>query len=146
MTNDIEQLKPQVRKAAHAFLADLRAQKVPFVVTSTLRSDIEQVALYLQGRASLEIVNLVRKFAGMYLLGEKENTYTVTRCDGVNTKSNHQLGIALDVVPMGELGGPIWPAFSDPRWLVLGVTGEKYGFRWAGRWQQPDPPHHEYIA
>jgi hypothetical protein len=146
MTNDLCALKPHARKAAHEFIEDLMGRKIPHKVMSTLRTDIEQVALFLQGRASLEVVNLVRKYAGLHLIAEAENTYSVTNCDGMNTKSNHQLGIALDVVPLGEFGNPIWPVNKDPRWLLIGEIGEKHGFKWAGRWAKPDPAHHEFLS
>ncbi len=146
MTNDIHALHPEPRKAAQAFIAELRDKKIPFKVTSTLRSEAEQIALYTQGRASLPIVNLLRKHAGMYPIGERTNTYTVTKCDGITFKSFHQSGNALDIVPLGSNGCPIWPSNEDPRWLELGLIGERHGFRWAGRWIDPDSAHYEWVA
>jgi hypothetical protein len=138
-------LHPEPRKAAQALIAELRDKKIPFKVTSTGRTDLEQFALWLQNRASLVVVNTARKLAGMYPIGEKDNTYFVTNSDGVTFKSFHQLGMALDVVPIGALGNPIWPPDDDPRWLEIGLIGEKHGFRWGGRWLKPDVAHYEWV-
>jgi len=145
MTNDIHVLHPEPRKAATAFIAELRDKKILHKVTSTGRTEDEQFALWLQHRASLEVVNKQRKHAKMFPIGEKENSYTVTDCDGIEFPSRHQKLDALDVVPLGFLGNPIWPPDDDPRWLLIGQIGEKHGFRWGGRWIKPDPSHYEWT-
>lgn len=97
------------------------------------RSDNMQIALYAQGRKDLIVVNALRKKAGTYPLVEKENSYTVTDCDGVNNKSMHQLGMAVDIVPM-ENGRPIWPALTDKRWRIIANAMQAQGIRWGGDW------------
>lgn len=144
MTNDIHALHPEPRKAAQAAIAELRDKKIPFKVTSTLRTALEQFALWLQGRVSLVAVNRARKLAGMYPIGEKQNTYTVTNCDGVDFLSRHQGADTLDVVPLGSNGNPIWPSVDDPRWGEIAAVMERHGFRAGLRWSEPDPAHHEY--
>ena len=144
MTNDIHALHPEPRKAAQAFIAELRDKKIPFKVTSTARNEDEQFALWLQHRASLEVVNKQRKHAKLHPISEKENTYTVTNLDGIDFPSRHQKLDAMDVVPLGSLGNPIWPTHDDPRWLEIGVIGERHNFRWGGRWTEPDPAHYEW--
>ena len=146
MTNDIHALIPAARKAALAAVAELRDKKYLHKVTSTARTEDEQIALWLQNRASLEVVNLQRKHAKMYLISEKENTRRVTNADGVNTLSRHQVGDALDVVPLGPTGNPIWPSPEDPRWCMIAGVMEKHGFKWGGRWAEPDVPHYEYVG
>jgi hypothetical protein len=139
----IEDLLPEVQPKARTFLSLI---PIPHVVTSTLRTEAEQVALFAQGREPLESVNAKRAAAGMRLIKEAENKYTVTRCDGIIHKSNHQGGRALDVVPAGAGGNPIWPPGSDPRWEMIGKAGEEAGFEWGGRWDDPDLPHHEILV
>jgi hypothetical protein len=145
VTNDIHALHPEPRKAAQAAIAELRDKKIPFKVTSTLRTALEQFALWLQGRVLLVAVNRARKLAGMYPIGEKQNTYTVTNCDGVDFLSRHQSSDTLDVVPLGANGNPIWPPNDDPRWGEIAVVMERHGFRAGLRWSEPDPSHYEWV-
>lgn len=145
MSREISDLDPSVIRPAQQALDDLNDRDVPHVVTSTRRTADEQIALYAQGRAVLEIVNLLRKHAGMGMIAPGENTYQVTNCDGVNTYSNHQKGLALDVVPMNVSGRPEWPPATDSRWEQIAVSFEAVGFKCGGRWRKPDLPHYEYV-
>lgn len=139
MSKRIEDLDPAVQPKARMFLSLI---PIPYVVTSTLRTTAEQKALYAQGRDGLVEVNAKRLTAGMRLIGDKENLYTVTRCDGVIHKSNHQGGRALDVVPAGAGGNPIWPQGTDPRWEMIGKAGREAGFEAGLDWKDfQDPPH-----
>lgn len=144
MSRRLEDLLPRVAAAAARALADLKARGVLVSVTSTLRTQAEQAALYAQGREPLASVNAKRSAAKMPLLRLEENRYTVTNADGVKHKSNHQSGMALDVVP--EQGGrPVWPPASDPRWKQISGVFKQHGFAWGGDWKDfPDLPHYEY--
>ena len=144
MSRSISDLKPRVTAAAARALADLSSRGVKVVVTSTLRTEAEQAALYAQGRGPLDAVNAKRKAAKMHAITESENKYTVTNADGVKHKSNHQGGAALDVVP--EQGGrPVWPPASDPRWKQIAGVFKKYGFEWGGDWKDfQDLPHYQW--
>jgi len=147
MSREISDLDPSVIRPAQQALDDLRDRDVLHAVTSTRRTADEQIALYAQGpgRASLEIVNLLRKHAGMGMIAPGENTYQVTNCDGVNTFSNHQKGLALDVVPLETSGRAVWPPATDSRWEQIAVSFEAAGFKWGGRWAKPDRPHYEFV-
>ena len=144
-------LAPNVQGAAQKALDDLDDKGIPYTVTSTVRTYMEQAALYAQGRDSLVLVNSRRAAAGMPPIGEKDNSYTVTRCDGTpssqgpgHARSPHQIGIALDVVPRGK-DGPEWPPASDPRWEQIAMSFESQGFKWGGRWKDfLDLPHYQY--
>lgn len=144
MSRRLEDLLPRVAAAAARAMADLKARGVPAVVTSTLRTEAEQAALYAQGREPLEDVNKKRAIAGMRLLAQAENKYTVTNADGVKHKSNHQGGTALDVVPEYD-GRPVWPPAHDERWTQIAGVFKKYGFEWGGEWKDfPDLPHYQW--
>jgi len=149
MSKNIEDLAEDVRAHAWAFVTTLTAKGIPHVVTSTLRTEAEQMALYAQGRDPLPTVNMLRSAAGLSPIGSAENGYTVTNADGVKYKSNHQGGRALDVVPSNEQGNPVWPAADDPRWTLIAATGKEQGFKWGGDWTKardgidPDLPHYE---
>ncbi len=144
---DIQSLADDVIPLAESFIAALKAQGIRHVVTSTNRTTAEQVALYAQGRESLEKVNTKRQIAGMFPIQPSENQYTVTNADGIKHKSAHQGGRALDVVPASAAGNPVWPGPSDPRWKAIGEIGEAVGFEWGGRWKDlPDFPHYQRKA
>ena len=139
MSIRISDLQPTMQVKVRTMLSLIR---IPYVVTSTLRTTDEQVAYYAQGRAPLTIVNLLRQKAGMGPTTEGDNAKTITNCDGVNTPSNHQGGWAVDVVPAGMNGTPIWPHPADPRWEKLGQASEAAGLEWGGRWVGfIDQPH-----
>ena len=59
-------------------------------------------------------------------------------------KSKHQYGLAIDVVPIVD-SVAVWD--NAGLWRKIGVTGEKLGLRWGGRWRHPyDPGHFEWTG
>ena len=147
MNTKISDLMPDVSPLAQAAVDEMEMKGIPHAVTSTLRTVDEQAALYAQGRETLDRVNALRKVAGMYEILASENTYTVTNCDGVNTKSNHQSGRAIDIVPLNDRGSPIWPPHSDPRWQPIVDVMKGRGFKWGGDFAGTfkDFPHYEMV-
>ncbi|MDD5358323.1 MAG: M15 family metallopeptidase [Candidatus Nanoarchaeia archaeon] len=152
MSKRLEDLQPKVREAAQAALDEAKIKGIKCIVVYTLRSDAEQYALWMQGRKQLGDVNAQRVKAGLYPIGEKENRYTVTNCDGIehkktgdgHSRSAHQSGKALDVVPL-DYNGPIWPLGDDPRWKQIADVFKAHGFIWGGEWKDfVDLPHMEY--
>lgn len=133
MSNRLSDLKPAVRRMAESAIEELYRRGILVVVTSTIRTVDEQIALYAQGRTPLEVVNSLRAKAGMPRIAPAENKYTVTNCDGIKTKSRHQDGKALDVVP-AENSKPVWPKDTDPRWRQIAEVMVKHGFRWGMDW------------
>lgn len=88
------------------------------------RSDATQIALYAQGRTAPGDV--------------------VTNCDGVETKSMHQRGLAVDIVPQDKNGDPEWPALSDPRWKQIHDAMVAQGLESGQDWKEfPDFPHYQ---
>lgn len=151
MSTKLADLKPEAAAAAARAIADLKARGVPHVVTYTLRTYAEQAALYAKGRQPLAVVNCLMHDAGLPSISEGENNI-VTQCDGKRIaeggkgRSPHQLGTALDVVPLGE-NGPIWPAPGDPRWKQIAQSFKEQGFEWGGDWPDfPDYPHYQLKA
>ena len=116
----------------HADLITLFTQVIKdfdCTVISGLRTLEEQQELYAQGRSDP---------------GE-----IVTNCDGINRRSNHQSGNAVDVVPY-----PIdWGDMIRMRefgWFVLGVAATlrrqglmAHDITWGGQWTFKDYPHYE---
>ncbi len=59
-------------------------------------------------------------------------------------KSKHQYGLAVDLVPMVD-SVAVWD--NKALWSKVGVTGERLGLRWGGRWRKPyDPGHFEWTG
>lgn len=152
MSTALADLLPEVQAAATRALSDLKARDILVAVTYTLRTTAEQKALYAQGRQDLLTVNAMRDAAGLPHIGQSDNAYTVTNCDGVSLaqggkgRSPHQLGRALDVVPLGP-AGPMWPAPNDPRWEDIANSFEAEGFEWGGRWKGfVDLPHYQMMG
>jgi peptidoglycan L-alanyl-D-glutamate endopeptidase CwlK len=157
MSTKLEDLTPDTQAKAQAALDDCAAQGIPVVVTYTLRTEAEQAALYAQGRQPLIAVNALRAAAGLALIGNADNSYTVTNAsgkriaDGGTGRSEHQLGIALDVCPL-ENGEAVWPSIEDPRWAQIAAVFKGHGFAWGGDWTKekdgidPDFPHYEIDA
>lgn len=148
MSTKLSDLKPEAQVAAARALADLKARGIPYVVTYTLRTYEEQAALYAQGRKHIEVVNSLRAFAMLPPITEGENN-VVTNCDGIRIaeggkgRSPHQLGTALDVVPLDK-GRAVWPPTSDPRWKQIAKSFKAQGFEWGGDWTDfPDYPHYQ---
>ncbi len=96
-------------------------------ITDGLRTTKQQQALYAQGRT--------------------EEGNIVTNADGVNSKSNHQSGNAVDVVSYPSM----WSDEDELRSLgnfVLGVAAvlKRYDaiendIEWGGNWSFTDLPH-----
>lgn len=59
-------------------------------------------------------------------------------------RSKHQYGLAIDIVPMVD-SAAVWD--NTALWKKIGMTGEKLGLRWGGRWKKPyDPGHFEWTS
>jgi len=143
MSVAIDDLDPEVTERARAFVKALTDAGIQHAVTCTRRTIDEQVAYFAQGRAPLEIVNLLRRKAGMRPIGLGENTYKITNCDGVTTRSPHQDGHAMDVVPAVDRQ-PVWPPPTDKRGKEIATIGKAIGWKWGGEWPDfPDYPHYQ---
>ena len=98
------------------------------------RTDAMQIAFHAQGRESLITVNNLRQKAGMSPISESENKSTITDCDGITSKSPHQSGKAVDIVPMDKNGNTYWPSLNDTQWRVIATAMMEQGLRWGGDW------------
>jgi len=137
-------LKIQTINALMMACKDMDDQGIKYYISGAFRSTEFQQALYAQGRESLESVNAKRKIANQPSISAGENTYTVTNCDGIKNKSNHQSGLAVDIVPINSNGDPIWPTPGDSRWMPIIKAMKKAGFQSGSEWKNfPDWPHHE---
>lgn len=130
------------------------------VVTSVLRSDAQQIALFAQGRQSLAQVNVLRAAAGMTPLDVLANAHRVTNCDGVRSRSRHQgvlyegrmVSRAVDLAPAWDKDGPgpgkpIIDWNDRGRFNRIGPLAEAVDLVWGGNWTSfQDLPHVELGA
>lgn len=139
MSRLLEDLNEETERLARHFLLEAHDAGLSLAVTSTHRTREIQVAYFAQGQGTLELVNLLRKIAGLKPIAQDEN-HIITKCDGVNTLSKHQEGKAFDVVLLNKYGDPIWhvaTCFMD--YKKMGEIGEANGLTWGGRFKPIDP-------
>lgn len=92
MSRSLNDLRPEFRSMADAWLLDMLSANLHLIITCTLRSEAEQDALYAQGRTTPGPI-VTKAKAG---------------------QSAHQYGLALDFVIMDN-GKPDWGGIS-PAW------------------------------
>jgi peptidoglycan L-alanyl-D-glutamate endopeptidase CwlK len=145
----LDLLRPWVRPYFDDFLSRLDARNLKYSVVETLRTQEAQDAYYAQGRATLEVINNLRRKAGLYLLGAAEAERVVTHA----IHSVHQDGEAADIVPV--LDGKIpWVITGENAelWRTFGRLGQEAGLMWGGTWKPLDKfgigwdfPHYQYC-
>lgn len=108
----------------------------PFVVQA-LRTKQMQLALYAQGRETLQNTNKLRKLAGLDSIDIDENSRKVTW----TLKSNHLTGRAFDIVNIID-GKAAWE--DDEFYKAANEVFKEYGLEWGGSWtSKRDLPHFE---
>lgn len=164
----IEDLHPAVEPMCRRFLEICKERGIRVVVTSTLRTEAEQIALFAQGRKSINIVNEFRHEAGLPAVSERENRI-VTRA----LTSIHQFGCAFDVVLVKpvipakaearkKMDSPlkttekrvvaVWDVKADinsndiPDYEEIGIVGESVGLTWGGRFRFRDYCHFQFTG
>jgi hypothetical protein len=127
MGRSLDELDPRFRPKVEAALSLLVAREVPHLLFCTGRSAAEQADAFRRG---------------------------ASRCDGVRIKSNHQLGLAADIVALNSAKCPTWNyrKYVDV-YMKIGLALEECGLEWGGSWFPSeyddvglgwDPPHGEY--
>ena len=147
----IEDCCPELQAKYPAFSAAMAKAGIPFIITCTARTVPEQVALYAQGRDKFEMVNSLRRSAGMLPISFMENRFKVTwtlaskhiiDLEDNNPDNNKSRAFDIAIVRDGQ------PCFdlkvnvnkNDlPDYSEAGMIGESVG----GRFPSPDRPHYE---
>lgn len=117
-------LNPSLLAKVDRVLAAMAALGFPMKIVQGLRTVEEQQALFAQGRT--------------------KPGKTVTNCDGVRNKSNHQasddgLGHAVDCAFVKD-GTVLW----EGPWDAYGAAAKAVGLVWGGSWKGLiDRPHLE---
>lgn len=116
---------PELRRRATLMLEELEADGIPVRVTCGLRTMMEQQTDWEQGRSR----------PGRIITQARPGY------------SDHQFGMAIDVVPMTlPHGQPDWND-THPVWATIVATGEKYGLIAGARFlHNPDEPHFQLTG
>ena len=151
----IEDMIPELQTKFHAYSKAMSEAGIPFMLTCTARLVKEQVALYAQGREKLEMVNALRRAAGMLPISFMENcrkvTWTLASKHIVDLDDNNpdnNKSRAFDIVITRD-GRPCWDLKVNinqnewPDYDEAGRIGESVGLRWGGRFPSPDRAHFE---
>jgi len=95
----IKDLTKSTRDKYLCFRERMEAEGLPFILTCTARTETEQVALFCQGRLSLQGVNCIRRLAGLPPITATANRFCVTKT--LNSKhivhKNRPLAEAFDI-------------------------------------------------
>lgn len=159
MSRDPEMfIKPEL---IPAFKERCKQAGIVVMITRVDATELEQMALYAQGRESLEAVNIKRNIADMAPIKEKQNrkvTWTlnskhipvIVRLDDKGNPVKKSRAFDFAVVKDGI---PTWLSKIDvdldgeADYLECGIIGESLGLQWGGRWKDsegkpnPDFPH-----
>jgi hypothetical protein len=117
MIIELNALHPYFRDKIAQLISNCKAQGIELAVVETYRTHAKQNEYKTMGK------KYTRSGAG---------------------KSKHQYGLAVDLVPIVD-SVAMWD--KTALWKKIGVTGEKLGLRWGGRWKKPyDPGHFEWTG
>lgn len=117
MIADLKSLHPYFRDQIEELIRVCKAQGIELAIVESFRTHAKQAEYFGMGRK-------------------------YTRSKG--GKSKHQYGLAVDVVPVVD-GAAVWE--NTYLWRKIGLTGERLGLRWGGRWRAPyDPAHFEWTG
>ena len=121
-STSLNDLQPAVKKKAEDFIAKCKAKNIEILITSTLRTNAIQDALYARGRTAPGKI--------------------VTNAKG--GQSFHNYGAAFDFVPLINSA----PAWNDAALFEkCGIIGEGCGLEWAGRWSSfKEMAHFQYTG
>ena len=127
-SRSLDDLDPRFRPVAEAIIADCATEGLPVKIVMTLRTAAEQDALYAQGRALQN---------GVWVVVDPHKIVTKAH----SGQSAHEVGLAMDIVPMELEHAPGWNPMSV-LWSKLGVIVHRHGAEWGGAWKSfPDLPH-----
>lgn len=131
-SRDLADLNPIVASKCAEFVHQCKAQGIDVLITSTLRDNESQNALYAQGRTTIGINPRLAKPLGDHVTNAKGG------------ESIHNYGLAFDFVPVVN-GKAMW---DDSRTFVkCGVIAESIGLEWAGRWKNfKEMAHCQYLG
>lgn len=150
-------IKPEL---IEAFKEGCKRAGITVMITCVDRDELEQMALYAQGREPLDKVNVKRNLANMLPITEAKNkivTWTlnskhipvIVKLDDKGNPVKKSRAFDFAVVKNGI---PTWDIKADvdvdgeKDYMEAGIIGEALGLQWGGRWKSPDYPHLQYAG
>lgn len=152
-SREITVLHPKLIPVYYDFAASMDKAGVKYKITSTARDITEQMALFVQGRLPIEVVNRFRSIVGLYALQkDSENkivTWTlnskhVTNYFDKNFDNNYSRAFDIVLFKSGRVHWDIKVDVNDNEihdYLEAGLIGESVGLVWGGRFSKPDYVH-----
>lgn len=163
-SRDLNLLVPELRQLCVSHTAECAKANLRIIVTCTARYFKEQVALFAQGRQSLEEVNALRKLANMQAITMEENQHEVTwtlYSDHIvnldDSNAFNDLSRAYDIVLLTQSNKAHYDVKVSvnqneiPDYQEVGEIGMKLGLKWGGKFldkrgrPRPDYPHFELV-
>ena len=136
----IDDLDPKVAKLCRTLISRAEQKGHRIIITMTLRSEAEQLALFAQGRKALGAVNELREEAGMLPITLEQNKICTK-----NLTSYHQYGRAFDFALLKHGENAIeWRTGIDldnneiPDYNEIGLIAEELGLVWGGRFGETE--------
>lgn len=154
-SRNINDLIEELKKIAPVHMRLCKEAGIPIILTCTARDDMEQMALYSQGRMPLQFINMMRTEAGLWIIGKEESKRKVTWT--LNSRHVVDLGkgekaAAYDVCLLKNVRGKMrahWNIKEDvngndiPDYEEVARIGESLGLEAGGFWNKPDWPHYQ---
>lgn len=131
-------VEPTLAELMHALESQMSE---PIGITQGVRSDDEQLALFMQGRYPVDQVNAARAKVGWAPILASQNIRSVT-----NAKpgySWHPFGMAVDAVPFDSQMHPDWHE-EHPVWQEMVEKGKALGLTSGISWK--DEPHFQLTG
>jgi hypothetical protein len=128
--------------------------KIPIIITSVDRKITTQMALFCQGRMSLNDVNKIRKRLGLYLLDKSDNNVVTWTLDSNHVIDDKKpLSRAFDIAVLVN-GVASWNdkvnvnKNQEADYIELAKMGQSIGLVAGGMWLIPktDLPHYELAT
>jgi peptidoglycan L-alanyl-D-glutamate endopeptidase CwlK len=125
MSRKIEDLDPKLQEICKKHIENCKKRNVNILVYFTLRTHLEQDALYSQGRESYSEICKKRKLAGLPDITEQEAKKKVTNAK--SGSSFHEYGKAYDAVPLLRDKKADWNKTEIDNWTIMFEEGRKLG-------------------
>jgi peptidoglycan LD-endopeptidase CwlK len=154
-SRSLDNLDPKLLILYQQFNLKMGEAGLVHIVTSTSRSILEQMALFVQGRLPIDVVNSFRSHAGLLLINKNENNVVTWTLDSKHITNmfdkdlNNDKSRAFDIAILNKQGQAIWDLKVDvntndiPDYDEPGKIGELVGLKWGGKFPNPDRPHFE---
>jgi hypothetical protein len=104
------------------------------VCSVTVRREVSELALILLNES-------IRR--GYRIFAAQTGSFNCRKIAGTNSPSNHSGGLAIDINwTINPQRRPL--TTNIPQWMI--DMWERYGWRWGGYWNLPDPMHFEFMG